>query len=226
MYEQLSKYYNQLFKFNTQFNEFLTPFVTANHQAIDLGCGTGRLTKLISDLGMNVSGIDLDEHMIKEAKKSYPYLEFKVENMLDSIENKRFDLITCFGNTLVHLNRIQLNLLFERVAKSLSKKGYFIIQILNYDAILKNKPQTLKELNTDHIKLIRKYDYLPESIRFETELHVNHDIISGFTHLYPYQIHELIQIIQAYQLKADIYGDLKMNAVSEHSEHIYMVINP
>jgi len=90
----------------------------------------------------------------------------------------------------------------NELQKSLSKKGYFIIQILNYDSILKNKPQTLKELNTDHIKLIRKYDYLPESIRFETELHVNHDIISGFTHLYPYQIHELIQIIQSFQIKS------------------------
>ena len=91
MYQKLSMYYNQLFKFNLDIKFFIKPYTYPLGQAIDLGCGTGRLTHLISELGMDVLGIDLDEFMIKEAKKNYPNLRFKVENILDSLKDHSFD---------------------------------------------------------------------------------------------------------------------------------------
>jgi SAM-dependent methyltransferase len=224
MYQKLSMYYNQLFKFNSHIKPFIKPYTIPMGQAIDLGCGTGRLTHVISELGMDVVGIDLDELMILEAKKNYPSLKFKVENMLDSLKDYSYDLITCFGNTLVHLNHKELNLLFEQVAHRLTDRGYFIIQILNYNEILKNKPRELKELSVFDVRLTRHYEYLIDSIRFETELYVGSDVFSGFTQLFPYQIQDLTQMIESFELKVDIYGDLYKNSVSNQSEYVYVVI--
>jgi len=67
MYDLLSKYYDRLFKFNPAFKTFLFPYATKKGEALDLGCGTGRLTHLISTLDMQVKGIDLDPFMIREA---------------------------------------------------------------------------------------------------------------------------------------------------------------
>jgi 2-polyprenyl-3-methyl-5-hydroxy-6-metoxy-1,4-benzoquinol methylase len=111
MYDLLSKYYDRLFKFNPKLKSFLFPYATKNGEALDLGCGTGRLTQVIASLDMKVKGIDLDPFMIHEAKKKYPELSFSTEDMIDFVKHpsETYDLITCFGNTIVHLDEKTLN---------------------------------------------------------------------------------------------------------------------
>ena len=43
---------------------------------VDLGCGNGQLTKQLSDMGMEVIGVDESEEMISLARKSYPEIKF------------------------------------------------------------------------------------------------------------------------------------------------------
>jgi SAM-dependent methyltransferase len=48
----------------------------------DIGCGTGRVTAHLNDLGLPVSGIDLSPRMIEVARQSHPGLRFEVGSML------------------------------------------------------------------------------------------------------------------------------------------------
>ena len=51
--------------------------------------------------------------------------------------NKKFDLIFCIGNSMVHLNDNEEILRFLRnCKKSLKVGGYLLLQIVNYDRIL------------------------------------------------------------------------------------------
>lgn len=48
----------------------------------DIGCGTGRVTAHLHDLGVPVSGIDLSPQMVAVARRAYPGLRFNVGSML------------------------------------------------------------------------------------------------------------------------------------------------
>ena len=48
----------------------------------DIGCGTGRVTAHLNDLGVQAFGIDLSPQMVAVARESYPGLRFEVGSML------------------------------------------------------------------------------------------------------------------------------------------------
>ncbi|MDZ5443183.1 class I SAM-dependent methyltransferase [Micromonospora sp. 4G57] len=50
---------------------------------VEVGCGTGRITAHLRDLGMDVSGIDLSPGMVEVARRNHPGLRFAVGSMTD-----------------------------------------------------------------------------------------------------------------------------------------------
>ncbi|MCE7082419.1 class I SAM-dependent methyltransferase [Streptomyces sp. ST2-7A] len=50
----------------------------------DLGCGTGRVTAHLRDLGVDVFGVDLSPGMIAVARRRHPGLRFEVGSMTDT----------------------------------------------------------------------------------------------------------------------------------------------
>ncbi|WP_245743874.1 class I SAM-dependent methyltransferase [Lentzea fradiae] len=42
----------------------------------DLGCGAGRITRYLHDLGLEAVGVDLSDGMVAEARRLHPHLEF------------------------------------------------------------------------------------------------------------------------------------------------------
>ena len=49
----------------------------------DLGCGSGRVTAHLRDLGLPVFGIDLSPAMVELARRAHPGLRFEVGSILD-----------------------------------------------------------------------------------------------------------------------------------------------
>lgn len=187
MYEHFVDQYNSIFPFDDKLKTSLRPFIKHGGLAVDLGCGTGRLVHLLNELGMHAIGVDLDSKMIEKARKDYVSHTFYHANMVDYLEsNEVYDLILCLGNTLVHLNPDQIKLFFKRIKQRLAPSGYFIIQILNYDKILKNKPEQLKTIHFENGIFTRHYTYLENTITFQTKLIVNDCLSEGETTLYPY----------------------------------------
>jgi trans-aconitate methyltransferase len=72
----------------------------AGETILDLGCGTGRLTKAIADCGAQVVGIDNSPSMIAAARAEYPEIEF-IE-----VDAKRFSFPysfdAIFSNAALH----------------------------------------------------------------------------------------------------------------------------
>ncbi len=50
---------------------------------LDAGCGPGRLTGHLAELGLDVRGLDLSPEMIAVARRTHPLLEFTVGSVLD-----------------------------------------------------------------------------------------------------------------------------------------------
>ena len=50
-------------------------------QVVDAGCGPGRLTGHLAELGLDVSGIDLSPAMVEVARRTHPGLRFEVGSL-------------------------------------------------------------------------------------------------------------------------------------------------
>ena len=55
----------------------------ANKDVVDVGCGTGVTTAMLTECGVRAFGIDLSANMIGEARRLRPGLDFRVGSMTD-----------------------------------------------------------------------------------------------------------------------------------------------
>ena len=74
--------------------------IKPGEQILDMGCGTGHLTKQIKDHGAEVTGIDASAEMIEKAEKEFPGVDFKVADGANFHFNKAFDAV--FSNAALH----------------------------------------------------------------------------------------------------------------------------
>lgn len=119
---------------------------------LDIGCGTGDHAIDLAQRGFNVVGIDRSQGMIREANKRKQVLSKEALGRLkfyrgsfDGLESKfaqPFSAVLILGNTLSH-NPHNCQDVIKQAAKYLSKDGVLILQITNFDKVIKAKNRLL-----------------------------------------------------------------------------------
>jgi trans-aconitate methyltransferase len=94
--------YEQKHAFVSEYGKGLIPILQphSGELILDLGCGTGHLTKTIAESGAHVIGIDSSASMVEAAHATYPDLEFLVADAKDFSFPSHFDAI--FSNATLH----------------------------------------------------------------------------------------------------------------------------
>lgn len=203
-YQILAPVYHYVFPVEGK-DVFLSKCFKAQSVLLDIGCSDGRVASGLSqmNLGYKIKAIDLSEDLIKIAKKVNQADQENVEvlylNMLE-LQNKfseeSFDGIYCIGNTLVHLkDASEIRSAIKSMYDVLKPGGGLVLQILNYDKILKDKPKILPLIENSFVKFERFYTYLEEQIEFSSKLVVNENAQSATTVLYPITREALISIL-------------------------------
>jgi glycine/sarcosine N-methyltransferase len=184
-YKELSSVYDVVFPKVEETVEFLCEDLIENAEVLDLACGTGVYSLALAERGHKVTALDLDKDMIDLAIKNKDKLDvdFFVQDMTtikDKFNDKKFDLIFCIGNSLVHLQtREAIDNLIKDMSSMLNVGGSIIIQIINYDRILMNNVTSLPIIHREEqgIEFRRSYRHVAEEkvIYFETELLISKD---------------------------------------------------
>lgn len=123
-------------------------------EILDAGCGPGGLSLAMASEGFKVTGIDLSEAMINEAKNQKPGSTnpcFKVGNILQSNYSNHFDVIICRGVLNDITKEEDRRKIFSLFYTALKKNGVFIADVREWEATLKRKtldPIYEKTLNT------------------------------------------------------------------------------
>ncbi len=97
-----AKDYEENFSFVYEYGNDLVALLDPKpgEHILDLGCGTGQLSEIISRSGAEVIGIDKSAEMIGQASANYPGLEFYQKDATDFRFDHHFDAI--FSNATLH----------------------------------------------------------------------------------------------------------------------------
>ena len=206
-YETIAPYYDLIFPHNAVKTDFALSFVHKTPAKIlDVGCATGSFCMDLSGRGNRTTGVDLDKNLIslaeEKARREDQAVNFQVRSMLNLREafgSENFDLITCVGNTLVHLQTLsEMEDFFNSVHDLLSADGALILQTVNYDKVLAGNMTELPTIENDRIQFIRNYQFYEKRIGFKTKLQdkVNNRYIENEVELYPLRSDELKSLLQ------------------------------
>jgi predicted TPR repeat methyltransferase len=97
---------------------------------VDLGCGTGLAAKNLRDISKNLTGIDISENMVLEAKKLDIYdtlINGEIAEELSSFQNK-FDLLIAL-DVFIYIGDVQETFLAVRKSCKLDSLFIFSVEI-------------------------------------------------------------------------------------------------
>jgi 2-polyprenyl-3-methyl-5-hydroxy-6-metoxy-1,4-benzoquinol methylase len=116
---------------STEIDSFLT-YAQGAKSCLDIGCGTGQLTRELYHRGLEVVGVDASEEAIKRAIKLaigldapvyiYGDIEAHYENL--KLRKHNFDLITC---KLVYAFISDKPAFLQKISELLSPTGVFVV---------------------------------------------------------------------------------------------------
>ena len=90
---------------------------------VEVGCGPGRITGPLAELGLAVRGVDLSPQMVAEARRRHPDLDFRVGTMtaLDLADRSVAGLVAWYS--IIHLPPADLPVAFAEFARVLVPGG-------------------------------------------------------------------------------------------------------
>jgi glycine/sarcosine N-methyltransferase len=189
-YDLLAPNYDTMTSFEQRFNKE-RPFFQALvnrfqiRSALDAGCGSGFHSLLLSQLGVDVVGVDVSAEMLRLARDHAREHNAHIRTLQGSFENlgdliqERFGSVFAMGNSLVHLlSAATLEKALRNFATVLNPQGVLVMQILNYERIIAKREHIQNEKQAGTTIFVRSYDYDDAGILFNIATREQENAIS------------------------------------------------
>jgi len=134
------------------------------HSILELGCGTGTVAVGLAREGFDVTGVDYSPDMLAAAEIKAAEHGVNIKLVEDDIGKlnfgRRFDLVLCLGNiTPQFVDGTRLRRLLGSALRHLEPGGQMVIQQLNYDRILRERPTTFAIESDGGMVRFKQYHY-------------------------------------------------------------------
>ena len=127
--------------FGEQLLQWLEEKTVEVRSCLDLACGTGVLCEILHSRGWETWGMDFSSGMIEIAKERCGEIHYEVADMTTYCPEKQFDLVTCTGDAVNHIRKIEdVEKIFRNVYAYLAEGGYFIFDLLNEKEVSTSEP--------------------------------------------------------------------------------------
>lgn len=229
---------------------------------LDIGCAVGDLAAAVAQAGnsgansdagraspapaIEVDAIDLNSAMIQRAAARHSEsvqtgrLRFHRMDMLkiaQEFDSESFDALSCLGNTLVHQpGPLEIERFLRSSARILRTGSTLILQLLNYDYLLQERPKQLPLTETEHARFEREYSYTTGSetgskdirVVFTTRLRIKStgEVYEDSIELYPLRRGELKTLLESAGFgKVEFYGGFDRSPLEPDSFPLIVVAN-
>jgi SAM-dependent methyltransferase len=103
---------------------------------LDLPCGHGRHSVLLSQRGYDITGIDIQENFIKLAQEENSSAKFLLQDMRKIDYKNEFDAIINMFTSLGYFDENQNALVVKKMSQALKKGGKLLIDTVNREWIM------------------------------------------------------------------------------------------
>jgi SAM-dependent methyltransferase len=166
VFKEYSKYYNLLYKDKDYQKEIeyilsiVNEFNPSAKTILNLGCGTGKHDFFLSKKGYTVTGVDMSDTMIAEAKSTYgeiKSLTFLKGDIRDVRIDKKYDVVVSLFHVMSYqISNEDLYKSFLTAKDHLKEDGVLIFDFWYGPAVLTDKPEyRIKELENEEIEVKR-----------------------------------------------------------------------
>ena len=119
---------------------YLKGLLRSGQHILDLGCGYGRYTIPLAEMGFEIDGIDLTPSLVSKARSIAKEHNLKVSFTIGDMRslpfpNESYDVIICMWNTFSELYElVDQNRAIEEMLRVLRNYGFGIIEVRNHRA--------------------------------------------------------------------------------------------
>jgi len=178
-----SQYYDLLYQdkdYNAEAEyifKLIKTFSPSAKNIIELGCGTGKHAKILSEKGLKIHGIDLSKTMLEQAEKlKNDNLHFAFGDVRNYRANQIFDTVISLFHVASYQNsNSDLCQYFETANAHLKSGGIFIFDFWYGPAVFEQKPEIRKKVFENNLIRIER-DATPEQLYNENIVNVTYDI--------------------------------------------------
>jgi len=155
--------------------EFFRQLFAANqvHSVLDCACGTGHDLELSHSLECEVTGPDISESMLAQARKNLAECRVKVPlhradyRELPQYFGGQFDAVTCLGSSILHMpNEAEVVRAFRSKRTVLREGGILVLTQGTTDRQWQAKPRLILAVNTEEFSRLFVIDYLNGGARY------------------------------------------------------------
>ncbi|HPF67011.1 MAG TPA: class I SAM-dependent methyltransferase [Flavobacteriales bacterium] len=141
-----TRYYKLLYRHRNE--EDAKPWVDAilhrtalgrGHRVLDLACGRGRHAHWFNEAGLQVTGVDISEESIEEARRAVPGATFLVHDIRTPVPSSEFDLAVCLFTSIGYFDdSADDQRVLASAASALKAGGAFVLDLMNPHHVRKN----------------------------------------------------------------------------------------
>ena len=128
-------------------------------KVLDVGCGTGAWGASLAQLGANVSGVDMSEKMIAQAREKHPEIQFYHGDAKDLslFEDNQFDLLT--ASYVLHGTKQEMRTRMLNEMKRIASRYVVVHDFYGRTAVF-----------TRFLEFMERSDYINFKKNFATEM--------------------------------------------------------
>jgi SAM-dependent methyltransferase len=207
---------------------------------LDVPCGNGRLSLELARRGWWVTGVDIAEEFIEEARASsgsdppadaggtdsIARADFLLGDMRHIDGEAVYDGAYCFGNSFGFLEYADMERFLSGVARALRPGAHFVIEtgMAAESCLLKFEPESSHQI--DDIRLTIKEQYLAEESCIDTEyvFEQNGKIDSRNAKHWIYTVGEIRRMLEHAGFEIlNLYGSLKCGSYTLGSDELFVI---
>lgn len=232
-YNNWAKFYDAIYGDRANDISKIQNLIKENHPnaktVLEIACGTGKIIKGLSDT-YEVSGLDLSEGQVEEAKKILPNRPIYHQSMVDFKVDQNFDVILCLFNSINHITKYEDWIsTFRSVKDHLNPNGIFIFDINTIKKLdrLSSFGAMLQEFPVSNFRSVQVIKTGEGTYKWEIKVfeHVKDNNYVLHTDTIP----ELaVEYEQVYNTLKDIFNEVKAKdrsnaVVNEESQVLYFI---
>ena len=212
----------------------------AGSHLLDVPCGNGRLSLELARRGFRVTGLDISEEFIDEARAGCALrlsahaggtgfgapAEFILGDMCRLEGEAIYDGAYCFGNSFGFLKYSDMESFLSRVARALQPGGRFVIETGMAAESVLHKFEPLAMHQIDDISVTIKERYLAEESCIDTEyiFEQNGKVESRIAKHWIYTSGEIRRMLERAGFEIlNLYGSLKCEPYTLGAEELFVI---